>query len=100
MEYVEEIGEIRIGESENMTQVKMPLKMHELQEIQKQDSYCRDIASKLQKKQYMNKSYVMEKGVIHRIWFEYDKTFKSILVLLRYGLCRRCQKYCGYAKGP
>ena len=80
MDYVEEIGEIRIGESENITEIKIPLKTHELQEIQKQDSYCKDIATKLQRKQHMNKSYVMESGVIYQIWLEYDKTFKSILV--------------------
>ena len=80
MEYVEEIGEIKIEESEKVTEIKIPLKTHELQEMQKQDANCRDIANKLRQKQHMNNGYVRENGIIYQIGMEYNKTFKSILV--------------------
>ena len=48
--------------------------------MQKADSYCKDIANKLHKKQHMNKIFVMENGVLYRLWMEHDKTFKCILV--------------------
>ena len=47
VEYVEEFGEIKIEESEKVSEIKIPLKTHELQEMQKQDATCRDIASKI-----------------------------------------------------
>ena len=43
VEYVEEIREIKIEYSEKVTEIRIPLKTHELQEIQKQDANCRDI---------------------------------------------------------
>ena len=59
---------------------KMPLKNEDLKEMQKADSYCKDIANKLHKKQHMNKIFVMENGVLYRLWMEHGKTFKCILV--------------------
>ena len=59
-EYVEEIGKMKLCESENVMEVRIPLKPTELKKIQKCDTYYRDIASKLQKKQYMNKIFIMK----------------------------------------
>ena len=56
------------------------MKNGDLKETQKADSYCRDIANKLHKKQHMNKICVMGNGVLYRLWMEHDKTFKCILV--------------------
>ena len=79
-EYVKEIGEITLCENDNTVEIKIPLKNRSLKEMQKADSYCRDIASKLHKKQHMNKMFVMENSVLYRLWMEHDKTFKCILV--------------------
>ena len=79
-EYVEEIGEITLCENENTVEIKIPLKNGSLKEMQKADSYCRDIANKLHKKQHMNKIFVMENGVLYQLWMEHDKMFKYILV--------------------
>lgn len=79
-EYVEEIGEMKMCEGQNVMEVQIPLKTAELKEIQKCDSYCRDIVSKLQKKQHMNKIFIMENGVLYWLWLEQRKTFKCILV--------------------
>ena len=80
MVYVEEIGQTRLCENENTVEVKIPLKKEELKAMQKKDSYCRDVANKLRKKQHMNKMFVMENGILYRFWIEHDKTFRCILV--------------------
>ena len=80
MVYVEEIGQTTLYENENAVEIKIPLKKEDLKEMQKEDSYCKDIANKLHKKQHMNKIFVMEKGVLYWLWMEHDKTFKCILV--------------------
>ena len=80
MVYVEEIGQTTLYENKNIVELKIPLKKEDLKEMQKEDSYCKDIANKLHKKQHINKIFVMEKGVLYRLWTEHDKTFKCILV--------------------
>ena len=80
MEYMEEIGETMLCENKKTVEIKIPLKNGDLKEMQKADSYCRNIANKLHKKQHMNKIFVMENGVLYRLWMEHDKMFKCILV--------------------
>ena len=62
-EYIEEIGELTM--CENVKVIRIPLKPEQLKEIQKRDTYCRDIVSKLQKGPHMNKIFVMENGVLY-----------------------------------
>ena len=61
MEYVKEIGETTFYEIDNTVEIKIPLKNGDLKEMQKPDSYCKDIANKLHKKQHINKFFVMAK---------------------------------------
>ena len=49
-EYIEEIGDLTMSESENVKEIRISLKPEQLKELQKCDTYCRDIASKLQKR--------------------------------------------------
>ena len=79
-EYVEEIGETTLCKNENTVEIRIPLKSGELRELQKADSYCKDIANKLHKKKHMNKIFVLESSVLYQLWIEHDKTFKCILV--------------------
>ena len=69
--------------------------------MQKKDSYCRDIANKLHKKQHMNKMFVMENGILYRLWIEHDKTFRCILVpySLRDALLTMAHQHSGH-NGP
>ena len=80
MVYVEEIGQTMLYENENTVEIKIPLKKEDLRIMQKKDSYCRDIANKLRKKQHLNKMVVMANGILYGLWMEHDKTFKCILV--------------------
>ena len=97
-EYVEEIGDTTLCENENTVEIKILLKKEDLKEMQKADSYSRDIANKLHKKQHVNKMFVMENGVLYRLWMEHDKTFKCILVpvTLRDALLTLALKHSGH----
>ena len=65
--------------------------------MQKADSYC-----KLHKKQHMNKIFVMENGVLYRLWMEHDKMFKCILVpsTLRDPLLTLAHQHSGHNGAP
>ena len=101
IEYIEEGGDLTMSESENVKEIRIPLKPEQLQELQKRDTYCRDIASKLQKGQHMNKMFVMENGVLYRLWLEHNRTCKCILVpeVLRDALLTLAQQHNGH-NGP
>ena len=85
-----------------MVEIKIPLKNKDLKEMQKADSYCKDIANKLRKKQHMNKIFVMENGVLYWLWMEHDKTFKCILVpsTLRDPLLTLAHQHSGHNGAP
>ena len=99
--YVEEIGQTMLYENEYTVEIKIPLKKEDLRIMQKKDSYCRDIANKLRKKQHMNKMFVMENSILYRLWMEHDKTFKCILVpnSLRDALLTMAHQHSGH-NGP
>ena len=101
-EYIEEIGETVLCENENTVEIIILLKNEDLEEMQKADSYCRDIANKLHRKQHMNKMFVIEKGVLYQLWTEHDKTFKCILVLtvLRDALLTLAHQLSGHNGAP
>ena len=44
-EYVKEIGETTVCENENTVEIKIPLKKEDFKEMQKPDSYCKDIVT-------------------------------------------------------
>ena len=52
----------------------------QLQELQKNDTYCRDVAKKLHKDKELQKIFIKEEGVLYRLWDEDRRTFKCILV--------------------
>ena len=67
-------------EHEEVKEIKLPLKPGQLQELQNNDIYCRDIARKLHKKVEMQKIFIKENGILYRLWHEDGRTFKCILV--------------------
>ena len=56
------------------------MKLKQLQQLQKNDTYCRDIAKKLHKDTELQKIFIKEEGVLYRLWVEDGRTFKCILV--------------------
>ena len=71
---------IEITEHEILREVRLPPKSKQLQELQKNDTYCRDVAKKLHKDRELQKIFIKEKGVLYRLWVEDGRTFKCILV--------------------
>ena len=71
---------VEITEHEDLREIKLPLKPKQLQELQKNDTYCRDIVKKLHKDKELQKIFIKEEGVLYRLWSEDGRTFKCILV--------------------
>ena len=71
---------VEITEHEDLREIRLPLKLKQLQELQKNDTYCRDIAKKLHKDRELQKMFIKEEGVLYRFWIEDGRTFKCILV--------------------
>ena len=71
---------VEITEHENLKEIRLPLKSKQLQQLQKNDTYCREVAKKLHKDIELQKIFIKEEGVLYRLWFEDGRTFKCILV--------------------
>ena len=71
---------VEITEHENLKEIRLPLKPKQLQQLQKNDTYCRDVAKKLHKDMELQKIFIKEEGVLYRLWIEDERTFKCILV--------------------
>ena len=71
---------VEITEHENLREIKLPLKPNQLQQLQKNDTYCREVAKKLHKDTELQKIFIKEEGVLYRLWIEDGRTFKCILV--------------------
>ena len=67
-------------EHEQVKEVKLPLKPHQLELIQRNDEYCRDVARKLEKDVELKRIFLKEDGILYRLWIEDGRTFKCILV--------------------
>ena len=71
---------VQVTEHKNVKEITLPLKPRQLQELQKNDMYCREVARKLHKNVELQKIFIKEKGVLFRLWTEDGRTFKCILV--------------------
>ena len=71
---------IEITEHEDLKEITLPLKPKQLQQLQKNDTYCREVAKKLHKDVELQKIFIKETGVLYRLWSEDGRTFKCILV--------------------
>ena len=71
---------VEITEHKNLKEIRLPLKPKQLQQLQKNDTYCRDVAKKLHKDTELQKIFIKEEGVQYRLWIEDGRTFKCILV--------------------
>ena len=71
---------IKITEHENLREIRLPLKPIQLQQLQKNNTYCRDVAKKLHKDTELQKIFIKEEGVLYRLWIEDGRMFKCILV--------------------
>ena len=58
---------VEITEHENLKEIRLPLKPKQLQQLQKNDTYCRDMAKKLHKDIELQKIFIKEEGVLYRL---------------------------------
>ena len=71
---------VEITKHENLKEIRLLLKPKQLQQLQKNDTYCRDVAKKLHRDTELQKIFIKEEGVLYRLWIEDGRTFKCILV--------------------
>ena len=71
---------VEITEHKDLREIRLPLKPKQLQQLQKNDTYCRDVAKKLHKDTELQKIFIKEEGVLYRLWIEDGRMFKCILV--------------------
>ena len=71
---------VEITEHEDLWEIKLPLKPKQLQQLQNNDTYCRDVAKKLHRDTVLQKIFIKEEGVLYRLWMEDGRMFKCILV--------------------
>ena len=71
---------VEITEHEDLWEIMLPLKPKQLQQLQMNDTYCRDIAKELHKDMELQKIFIKEGGVLYRLLIEDGRTFKCILV--------------------
>ena len=71
---------VEITEHKDLREIRLPLKPKQLQQLQKNDTYCRDVVKKLHKDTELQKIFIKEEGVLYRLWIEDGRMFKCILV--------------------
>ena len=55
---------VEITEHEDLREIKLPLTQKQLQQLQMNDTYCRDVAKKLHKDMELQKIFIKEGGVL------------------------------------
>ena len=80
VEYIEVVGTVQITVNENFKEIQLPLKNSQMQQLQRHDDFCREIARKLTLNKHMNKLFMMKQGIVYRLWCENNKTEECIVV--------------------
>ena len=75
-----DVKAIQVTEHEQVREVRLPLKPHQLAHIQRNDEYCKEVAKKLEKDVELKRIFLKEEGILYRLWTEDGRTFKCILV--------------------
>ena len=92
---------IKITEHEDVKTVRLPLRPKQLQLLQQNDEYCRDVAKKLDKDIDLKHIFIKENGILYRLWTEDGRTFKCILVslVLQHPMIILTHDHSGHSKG-
>ena len=98
VDYIEEIETVKIEESENLKEIKLPLKDWQMELLQKHDATSREVAKKLQQDKHMNKLFLRRNGIVYRLWCEDRRTSECVLVpeVLRSSLLMLAHNYSGH----
>ena len=98
VEYIEVVETVQITENENFKEIQLQLKNSQMQQLQRHDDFCREIARKLTLNKHMNKLFMMKQGIVYRLWCENNKTEECIVVpeVLRNPLLMLAHNYSGH----
>ena len=98
VDYIEEIETVKIEESVNLKEIKLPLKDWQMELLQRNDATCREIAKKLRQDKHMNKLFLLRSGIVYRLWCEDGRTAECVLVpeVLRDSLLMLAHDYGGH----
>ena len=98
VDYIETVETVTIEESENLKEIKLPLKDWQMELLQKHDATSREIAKKLQQDKHMNKLFLRRNGIVYRLWCEDRRTSECVLVpeVLRSSLLMLAHNYSGH----
>ena len=80
VEYIEEVEMVKIQQSEDFKEIRLPLQDAQMQLLQRHDDTCRGIAKKLQQDKHMNKLFMLKRGIVYRLWCEDDKTAECVVI--------------------
>ena len=75
-----DVKTVHVIEHEQVREIKLPLKPQQLEYLQRNDEYCKEVARKLEKDVDLKRIFLKEGGILYRLWVEDGCTFKCILV--------------------
>ena len=75
-----DVKTVHVIEHEQVREIKLPLKPQQLEYLQRNDEYCKEVARKLEKDVDLKRIFLKEGGILYRLWVEDGRTFKCILV--------------------
>ena len=79
--FTEQIEEVEIEvPKEIMQEVKIPIPKKHMLQLQKNDEYCRHIVRRTRTEQELKKIFILDEGILYRLWLEDGHTYKCIVV--------------------
>ena len=81
--FTEQIENIVIKVPEEiMQEVKVPISKDQMLKLQKNDEYCRQIVRRMRAEQELKKIFILDDGILYRLWLEDEQTYKCMVVPL------------------
>ena len=79
---IEVIEHLEVTVNENTTRsISLPLSNKQMKELQKRDEEARAIVKKLEEDKTTERMFILDNGVLYRLWLEERETFKCTFVL-------------------
>ena len=79
--FTEQIEEVEIKVlKEIMQEVKILIQKKHMLQLQKNDEYCRHIVRRTRTERELKKIFILDDGILYRLWLEDDHTYKCIVV--------------------
>ena len=67
---------------EIMQEVRIPIPKKQMLQLQKNDEYCRCIIRRTQTEQELKKIFILDDGILYRLWLEDGQMYKGMVVPL------------------